>query len=494
MKTLALRETPLTPPFVNAGDRLNPMSAMNSREAAEGHAAHSQAAASQEGMPGQFQRPIKVTMLGAGSHFAMPLMNDILSIPGADRGEIALVDIDAKRLKPMAQIVHGLVERHGKADGWRVHATLDRREALPGTDYLINCIDTGGLACVRSDNDIPLKYGVNQCIGDTLGPGGLFKALRTAPVWLAILRDAEALCPKALVLNYTNPMGILCLAAFRTNATPVVGLCHSVQLTSRKLAEDAGVPFEELTWTCAGINHLAWFTRLEHQGRDLYPALIEKVRDHTGAVYESDPVRYDMMLHFGAFITESSGHLSEYLPYYRKSTELIRRYCRDGYRGEPGFYTNNWPKWRERQDAEREAVLRGEQEPDRERTFEYASWIIEAREKDAPYRIHGNVSNQGGLIGNLPADGCVEVACMVDGAGVWPTRAGDLPPQMAAICQSNMAMIDLAARACVERSKEAAVHALLLDPLTAAVSAPANIKAMALEMFETQSEWLGDYR
>ncbi|MFW6058870.1 MAG: alpha-glucosidase/alpha-galactosidase [Phycisphaeraceae bacterium] len=468
--------------------------------AAQGHAAHTRADHRQEGLPGTFQRAVKVTMLGAGSHFTHPLMNDILSIGGAERGEVALVDTDERRLKPMAQIVQRLIEHYGKADGWTVTATTDRAEALPGTDYLINSIDVAGVDCVRHDNDIPLKYGIDQCIGDTIGPGGLFKALRTVPVWLDILRDAERLCPQAIVLNYTNPMSILCLAAGRAvPAMPVIGLCHSVQLTSKKLARDAEVPYEELTWKCAGINHLAWFTQLEHGGKDLYPTLFEKVRDRAGEVYESDPVRYDMMLHFGAFITESSGHLSEYLPYYRKTDETRQTYCRDGYRGGSSFYADNWPDWRKAQDEKRDRILSGEEELARLRTHEYAAWIIEGREKDTPVRVHGNVMNRAGdggggqLITNLPADGCVEVACMIDRTGINPTRFGMLPRQMAAVCDWNMRTFDLAAEACIHKSKEAAIHALLLDPLSAAVCTPAEIKQMALEMFEAERDYLPGY-
>jgi len=278
-----------------------------------------------------------------------------------------------------------------------------------------------------------------------------------------------------------------------------VGLCHSVQGTSHKMARDAGVPYEEMVWECAGINHLAWFTKLEHDGKDLYPILREKVKDRTGDVYESDPVRYDMMMHFGAFITESSGHLSEYVPYYRKRPELVKEYCREGYKGGSRFYATGWPKWRAGADEDRRKMLSGEKPIEWERSWEYASWIIEAREKNVPFRIHGNVMNQdetgrGQLISNLPADGCVEVACMIDRNGINPTRYGKLPPQMAAICASNMRMFDLAAKACIEKSKEAAIHALLLDPLTAAVCCPAEIKQMTLELFEAEKDFLPGYK
>ncbi len=466
---------------------------------ASAHEAHVRDAA-ERGLPGRFTRRIKVTMMGAGSAFTPRLTNDILSIPGALGGTIALVDIDPDRLSTMERLIRRLIEGKGLANRWDVLASTDRTEVMGGSDYLTNCIEVSGLECVRFDNDIPKKYGVDQCIGDTIGPGGLMKSLRTIPVWLEVLRDAERLCPGALVLNYTNPMGMMCLAAARVSRMPVVGLCHSVQGTGALLARRAGVDLAEVSWECAGINHLAWFTRFEHEGRDLYPVLMDKARrDLAGAGAaddwdSGDLVRKDMMLHFGAFITESSGHLSEYLPYYRKRPDLVERYARPGYDGGSSFYADNWPNWRAAADADREAMVRGEKEVGWERSWEYASWIIEAREKDTPFRIHGNVPNTGGLIPNLPLDGVVEVACMVDRNGVHPTRYGRLPAQMAALCASNMAMIELGAQAAVERRLDLAVHALLVDPLTAAVCSPAEAKAMAEELFAAESAHLPGYR
>ncbi len=466
-----------------------------------GHAAHTKSA-DLNALPGEFSRPIKITLLGAGSGFTPRLLNDVLRTPGNRGGVIALVDIDRRRLKTMKALIEKLIARR-KAKNWSVLASPDRRSVLKGSDYIVNCIEVSGLACVRHDNDIPAKYGIDQCIGDTIGPGGLFKALRTIPVWLEVLQDAERLCPQAIVLNYTNPMNMLCLAAARTSYMQVVGLCHSVQGTGHLLAKRTGIAYDEMEWECAGINHLAWFTSLKHGGKDLYPQLFKMARQDL-AGKASDPedaedlVRKDMMLHFGAFITESSGHLSEYLPYYRKRKDLIEKYCRPKYHGESSFYANNWPEWRAAADASRDAMLSGKEPIDWERSWEYASWIIEAREKDVPTRIHGNVPNgidfQGSLITNLPVNGCVEVSCLVDRNGVQPTRYGALPAQMAALCVSNMSMFDLGATAAIERSKEAAIHALMLDPLTATICSPAEIKAMALEMFAAEREFLPDFR
>ena len=482
-------------------------------ETEKGHAAHTKDA-EEKGLTGKMRRPIKVTMMGAGSGFTPRLTSDILSIPGSQGGTIALVDIDANRLDTMHKLIGGLIAEKGLEDRWKVIASTDRTEVMGGSDYLTNCIEVSGLGCVRFDNDIPAKFGVDQCIGDTIGPGGLFKSLRTIPVWIDVLKDAERLCPNALVLNYTNPMSMMCLAAHRATSMPFVGLCHSVQGTSHLLAGRAEVPYEDMVWECAGINHLAWFTKLEHNGKDLYPLLKAKAQEDLekafaeGSMdfernnpyswkmpeYHDDIVRKDMMLHFGAFITESSGHLSEYLPYYRKRKDLLEKYARPGYNGGTSFYADNWPTWRKNADAERERLVSGEDKMNWERSWEYASWIIEAREKDVPFRIHGNVPNAGGLIENLPHDAIVEVACMIDQNGINPTYYGKLPAQMAGVCQMNMAMYELGAEAALEKSVEKAIYALMLDPLTAAVCSPAEIKAMTLEMFEAEKDFLPGYK
>jgi len=468
----------------------------------KGHSEHTKSADQQIGLPGKMTRPIKVLMLGAGSGFTPRLMNDLLLIPGAARGEIALVDIDENRMTTMYRIIKKLVAKLGKT-GWKVTGSTNRREVMKGADYIVNCIEVSGLDCVRFDNDIPAKYGVDQCIGDTIGPGGLFKGLRTMPVWIEILRDAERLCPNALVLNYTNPMNMMCLVAGRASSMKVVGLCHSVQGTSHLLAWRAGVPYEEMEWDCAGINHLAWFTRLEHKGRDLYPILKSKAREDLAGKPSNpqdagDLVRKDMMLNFGYFVTESSGHFSEYVPYYRKRKDILATYCRPGYEGGSSFYANEWPGWRRAADEQRARMLRGEEPIGWERSWEYASWIIEAREKDSPFRIYGNVMNQvagaGPLISNLSSDGCVEIKCIVDRNGINPCRFGRLPAQLAALCESNMRVFDLGATAAIEKSKEAAIHALMLDPLTAAVCSPSEIRNMALELFEAEKRFLKGYR
>lgn len=435
-------------------------------------------------------RPLNVTMLGAGSFFTNSVLKDVVLIPGNQGGELRLVDVDGERLELAARLMEKIVEAAEQEGRWTVGASTTRRELLAGSDYLINSIEVAGMDCVRSDNDIPLEFGVSQNIGDTIGPGGLFKALRTVPEWLNILRDAEELCPSALVLNYTNPMNVMCLAAHRTSCMEVVGLCHSVQGTSRMLARFAGVDYEDVQWVCAGINHLAWFTEFRRRnGESLYPKLFEMARDRTSEFSRAEPIRTDMMLHFGAFITESSGHLSEYVPYYRKRKDLLTRYTDTGYRGEEGFYANNWPTWRANQDETRKRMIAGEEPIALDRSLEYGAWIIESVEKNVPITVHGNVANRG-CIENLPSDGCVEVACHVDGNRIQPTKFGRLPKVMAAICDSNMRMFDLAADACIERSFDLAVQALMLDPLTAAVCCPAEILEMATRMAQAQADFM----
>jgi alpha-galactosidase len=424
-------------------------------------------------------------MVGAGSAvFARQIITDVLAVEGLESGVFALVDIDATRLDLARKIAEKLVGLSGKK--WKVEASTERRDVLPGTDFVVNSIEVAGLQNVRADYDIPLRYGVDQCIGDTIGPGGIFKALRTGPAWLDIVADTARIAPEAMILNYTNPMSILTLAAARSTGQPVVGLCHSVQGTSRLLAEFLGVPYSELEWRCAGINHNAWFTTLEHRGVDLYPRLRElaKVPD----VYERDPVRFDLMLHLGAFVTESSGHFSEYVPYYRKRPDLLKKYSRPGYLGESGFYANNWPDWRRANDERIQAMLDGKTEIPRQRSHEYASYIIEAVEKDQPVSIWGNVTNAGS-IDNLP-EGCVEVECKVDGDGFHPVHFGKLPEQLAALNRAHMDVHELVVESLLEHDRTKALYALSLDPLTAAVCSLDEIEKMFGEMWEAQLPFL----
>jgi alpha-galactosidase len=284
-------------------------------------------------------------------------------------------------------------------------------------------------------------------------------------------------------------MSILTLAALTGSAMRTVGLCHSVQGTSHLLAGYLQIPYEELEWNCAGINHNAWFTVLRHHGQDMYPRLRELAR--SAEIYEKDPVRFEIMLHLGAFVTESSGHFSEYVPYFRKRSDLLERYCRTGYLGETGFYAQNWPTWRAENDRSIRQMLDGSREIPFERSSEYGSTIVEALVCNRPTVIYGNVRNTG-LIENLP-DGCVEVPCLVDRRGIQPIHFGALPEQLAALNRSHMAIHTLMRDALLNRDKEAARYALMLDPLTAAVCSPAEIDALFDEMWDAERPYLQEF-
>jgi alpha-galactosidase len=428
----------------------------------------------------------KITIIGAGSAvFATEIIRDVLATPALESGTFALVDIDADRLEMAHQAAEALIAHSGR--NWTVEASLDRTEVLPGSDYIINTIEVAGRENVRHDYDIPLKYGVDQCIGDTIGPGGLFKALRTLPAWMDILEDIEWLAPGSQVMNFTNPMSLTVLTGERISNLPIVGLCHSIQHTSHTLANYLGIPYESMDWRAGGINHLAWFVQLEQDGQDLYPLLLKKASNPK--IYDQDPVRFEFVKHLGAFCTEGSGHDSEYVPYFRKRPDLVKKYDRSGYIGESGFYANNWPSWLEESAQYLRDYLAGKEEYDMERGEEFASVIIEAMETGVPAVIYGNVPNNG-LIDNLPQDGIVEVACLVDNKGVQPTHFGSLPTQLAALDIQHMVFHDLVATAVLEEDREAAVHALMMDPLTAAVCSLEEIRQMFDEMAEAQRDYL----
>lgn len=433
---------------------------------------------------------VRVALIGAGSgQFAQTVITDILAIEGLDTGTFVLVDLDAERLELAHEVAGQLIELVGKP--WTVQATTDRRSVLPGCDYVINMIEVGGLANVEHDYTIPLKYGVDQCIADTSGPGGLFKYLRTAPSWLAICRDIEELCPRALVINYTNPLSAMTLTALHATSLQVVGLCHSIVLTSYDLADYADVPYERMRFRCAGINHLSWFVTLEMDGEDLYPRVRRAAEDP--AIYERDPVRFDILRQFGAYPTESSGHVSEYVPYFRKRKDVLEHYTRLNPDCAGGARARRWPRERADHDERLRSDLARERSGERvfylERSLEYGSYLIEGHALNRPQVIYGNVYNTG-LIENLPQDSCVELACLVDQNGVQPAHFGRLPTHLAALDSAHIMIHDLMVQALLNEDREAAVHALMLDPLTAAVCTPAEIRQMFDEMAATQKDYL----
>jgi len=429
----------------------------------------------------------RIVIVGAGSAvFTRNLCNDILLSEPLDDVVIALMDVDAARLAQACDLVARLVEARGAPA--RVEATLDRREAVRGADYVITTFQQGGLEAYATDIEIPRRYGVEQCVGDTLGPGGVFRALRTIPVLLELCDELDELAPDALLLNYVNPMAANCWAVERATGRPCVGLCHSVQGTSELLAGWAEVPVEEVAFRCAGINHQAFFLSFTHRGEDLYPRI--RAAAERDDVYGAEPVRIDLMRAFGYFVTESSGHASEYSPYFRKSARMVEEEL------VPRFTdpADHWFDFGRTGGYLRHCRARGDDahqsEPPTERTHEYGSRIIEAVETGVPFVLNGNVANRG-LIPNLPTGCCVEVPCVAHRTGVQPTVVGELPTQLAALNRTNVNVQELTVEAALRGDRDAVFHAVALDPLTAAVCTLPQARAMTEELLEAQAPWLG---
>lgn len=442
----------------------------------------------------------KIALIGAGSVvFTRNLCNDILLTPALQDCTISLMDIDPARLAQAKELVQMLIDKRGlKAT---VKATMDRREAVEGAGYVITTFQQGGLDAYALDIDIPKKYGVEQCVGDTLGPGGVFRSLRTIPVLLDLCDDMDELAPDALLLNYVNPMAANCWAVAMGSGRPFVGLCHSVQGTSEMLANWINVPYNEVYFQCAGINHQAWFLEFKRKGtrEDLYPAIWEAIQ--RPEIYAEEPVRIDLMKYFGNFVTESSGHASEYMPYFRKSEkmvmeELVTKFTdpRNSWfgSGRTGGYLHHCQERIILAQQEYEELVHGTKELPAERSHEYGSRIIEAMETNVPARINGNVPNFG-LIDNLPEACIVEVPCLVDSNGVQPVTVGDLPPQLAALNRTNVNVQELIVEAALTGSREAVHHAVMLDPLTAAVCTLPQIHDMVEEMLAAEAQWLPQF-
>lgn len=431
----------------------------------------------------------KVAIIGAGSLvFCKTLMNDFLATPALDGSEYALMAPSHTRLDKM----HAFVERMIADNGVNatVTKTTDRREALTNADYVVVMIQVGGVDAFRVDYEIPMKYGVDQCIGDTLGPGGVFRAARHIPALMDIARDMRTLCPDALLLNYANPMAMCCWALGTVPGLQFVGLCHGVQTTMDLIASYTGKPKEEIDFISAGINHMGWFITLEHQGRDLYPLL--KANFEKPEYYVNEKVRGEVLRHFGYFMTESTGHLSEYLPYFRKNQRALDTYCDEpSFGGETGAYYKYCADL-----AEKFSVmdpLSIESTALQPRSAEYASHILEAHETGMPFRLSANLRNDG-YITNLPKGCCVEVPTYVDRLGLHPTFVGDLPPQCAALNMTNINVQGLAVKAGLEGDTEALVQAVALDPLTASVLTLRDIREMVSEMLEAEREWLPQFK
>jgi alpha-galactosidase len=459
----------------------------------------------------------KITFMGAGG-FSFParLTFDILSFPELQDSTISLMDISKKNLDRSARLLGDAIKRLNLPA--KLEATTDRREALDGADYVIVVWQVGGIDAYTPDVEIPRKYGIDQCVGDTLGPGGVFRGVRSIPAYLQVCEDMKELCPDALMINYANPMSINTWAVASTGIK-CVGLCHSVQGTSRMLASVLGVPYAEVSFKCYGINHQAWFTEFYHNGMDVYPKLrrlmderapspgagvglgevIEDAKgdlavDH-GDIYHQEKVRTETMRTFGYFQTESSHHASEYLVWFRKNKEMVDSYIKrrwDYYQICLHHDFEGQEKWIE----EVTGPLRC--------SDEYGARIVHSMETDTKRVIYGNVPNYGApgalsdapaahLIPNLPQNCIVELACLVDKNGIQPTVPGPLPAGCAAINRMSIGVQDLAVQAGIEGDKELLHQAIALDPLTGAQLTLPRIREMVEEMFEAESKWLPQF-
>ncbi len=464
-------------------------------------------------------QPLKITLIGAGSAvFTRNLLGDILSYPELAHCEIALHDTDEKRLELAEMVAKRIASTVGAAP--KITASIDRKRALDGARYVINTIQVGGYRpATVTDFEIPKKFGLEQTIADTLGIGGIMRALRTIPVMLDMVRDMETHAPGALHLNYVNPMAMITWALNQSSQSiQTVGLCHSVQHTANELAADLGIRSEEIDFFCAGINHMSFYLRFDHKGEPLYPKLEQIIAE--GRVPDWNRVRYEMFRHLGYFPTESSEHFAEYVPWFIKTgrEDLLTKFNipLDEYPGRCEIFEKAWP-YIERElrnpGSQDSSTLLAELEQARikvmprsiehtpqmidglrtfERSVEYGSAIIHSIETGTPRVINGNVLNHH-LIDNLPHGCAVEVPCLVDHNGVQPTRVGKLPPQLAALMRTNVKVQELVVEAILQRKREHVYHAAMLDPHTASVLDIEQIHAMVDALLIAQKPFLPDY-
>lgn len=440
---------------------------------------------------------IKITFMGAGSTiFARNVLGDCMCTPALCESEIALYDIDAKRLED-SRIILSAINHNVNQDRAKIKTYLgvgNRKEALRGADFVVNAIQVGGYEpCTVTDFEIPKKYGLRQTIADTLGIGGIMRALRTIPVMEGFARDMEEVCPDALFLNYSNPMAMLTGYMLRYTKVKTVGLCHSVQVCSKTLLEELGMEekLEGRTELIAGINHMGWLLDIrDKDGNDLYPEIRRRAQEkNTSGEKHKDMVRLEYIRHLGYYCTESSEHNAEYNPLFIKSgyPEMIEEFQipLDEYPRRCIEQIEGWNK-------EREDILK-DGKVSHERSKEYASYIMEAVVTDTPYKIGGNVLNDG-YIENLPTDACVEVPCYVDGTGVHPMKVGKLPTQLAAMNSSNIGVQLLAIEAAVTKERKKIYQAAMMDPHTAAELNIKDIIAMCDEMIAAHGDYMKAYR
>jgi alpha-galactosidase len=420
-------------------------------------------------VPGLLPRKPKIAFVGAGSTvFTRNLLGDLLAMPELSGSTLALMDIDPERLRTSETVARRLVAAHRAQAA--VEPTLDRRAALDGAGYVVTSFQVGGLQSTLVDFEVPKRHGLRQTIADTLGVGGIMRALRTIPVLLDVCRDMEELCPGALLLQYVNPMAPLCWAVAEATPVRAVGLCHSVQHTAAELAHDLGVPAAEVEHLAAGINHMAFFLRLERGGEDLYPAL-RRVNAPAG-----NRVRYELLRHFGYFVTESSEHFAEYVPWFikRDRPDLIERF---------GIPLDEYVRRSKAQIAEWNA----DAPVDLARSNEYGADIIRACETGEPFAFNGNVPNTA-LIDNLPPGCCVEVPCVASAGGIEPQAVGALPHHLAALIQTNVNVQRLIVDAALSGSRDAVYHAAMLDPHTAAELSLDEIRLLVDDLLDAHGD------
>ena len=437
----------------------------------------------------------KITFIGAGSlGFTHELVRDILTFPLLEDATISLMDIDPERLEWAKKSVDKLVAAGNRPA--KVEATLDRVEALKGADVVLTTILAGSTEVWRHDIEIPKKYGVDTNVGDTRGTSGIFRFLRTINPMMDIVRDMEKYCPDAVLLNYTNPMAMLVSAIQKQSFISTTGLCHSVQGSAMMLAEWIGAPFEEIDYLCAGINHQAWYLEYKWNGQDAYP-LIHKAVTERPEVYNVEPVRNEMYLALGYYVTESSGHNSEYNWWFRKRPDLIEKYCTHGTGWNPGEYAyilkeyqHNEATWKEQV---KERLAQPLTEEDLQREQEYAAYIINALKGGEPFKFNGNVRNTQ-LVTNLPEDACVEVPVLVDRAGFHPMHVGALPAECALLTQLSSGIEEMTIQASVVGDPTMVYRAICHDPLTASVLSLAEIRQMTNELFAQHKDYLPQFK
>ena len=434
---------------------------------------------------------VKITFIGAGSTvFAKNVLGDVLLTPSLHEAQIALYDINEERLKE-SELMLRTINQNCNQNRATIRSYTDRKEALRDATFVVNAIQVGGYEpSTVIDFEIPEKYGLQQTIGDTMGIGGIFRALRTIPVMLEFAREMEEVCPDAWLLNYTNPMAMLTMAVLKATKIKTVGLCHSVQVCVPDLFKGLGIQddydLNDFQWKIAGINHMAWLLEINYQGEDFYPVIRQKALEMT--LPHADAVRYELMRNFGYYVTESSEHNAEYHPYFIKSTypELIERFAIpiDEYLRRCVAQIAGW-------EEQRDAIVHNG-ELTHVRSLEYASYIMDAIATGKPTMIAGNVMNNG-LISNLPTDCCVEVPCLVDKNGIQPTFVGDLPTQLATLNRTNINVQQLTVEAALTLERDKIYQAALLDPHTNSELSIDDIRHLVDDLIEAHGEYLPEY-